>query len=56
MLQDIANRFALSHGLVLGALLIVVVFACPGGIAEAMAGVLGPRGRPRTPASGRVGP
>ena len=40
-LEHVANRFALSHGLVLGVLLIVVVFACPGGIAEAMARVLG---------------
>jgi branched-chain amino acid transport system permease protein len=40
-LQHAANRFALSHGLVLGGLLIVVVVACPGGIAEATARVLG---------------
>lgn len=40
-LQHVANRFALSHGLVLGGLLIATVLACPGWIAEAPARVLG---------------
>jgi branched-chain amino acid transport system permease protein len=37
LLQHLANQFTLSHGLVLGALLVAVVFACPGGIAEVTA-------------------
>ena len=41
VLQHVANRFALSHGLVLGALLVVAVFAAPGGIAEVVARLLG---------------
>ena len=40
-LQYIATRFALSHGLILGLLVIAVVFACPGGIADAVARVFG---------------
>lgn len=49
VLQHVANRFALSHGMVFGVLLIAVVFACPGGIVEAAARVLGvgARRRPR---------
>jgi hypothetical protein len=39
----------LSHGLVLGGLLITVIFACPGGIAEAAARVLGWAARPERP-------
>jgi branched-chain amino acid transport system permease protein len=49
--EHVATRFALSHGLVLGGLLILVVFACPGGIAEAAARAIGrppPSGRPWT--------
>lgn len=46
VLQHIANRFALSHGLVLGSLLIAVIFACPGGIAQAGARMLGWAARP----------
>jgi branched-chain amino acid transport system permease protein len=48
-LQHVANRFALSHGLVLGVLVIVAVFACPGGIAEETARVLGWARRPGRP-------
>jgi branched-chain amino acid transport system permease protein len=48
-LQHVANRFALSHGLVLGVLLIVMVFACPGGIAEVIARVLGWAAQPGRP-------
>ena len=48
-LQHVANRFALSHGLVLGGLMIVVVFACPGGIAEATARALGWAAQPERP-------
>jgi branched-chain amino acid transport system permease protein len=48
-LQHIASRFALSHGLVLGVLVIAVVFACPGGIADATARVLGWAARPARP-------
>jgi branched-chain amino acid transport system permease protein len=40
-LQHVANRFALSHGLVLGVLVILVVVACPGGMADAAARILG---------------
>jgi branched-chain amino acid transport system permease protein len=49
LLQHVATRFALSHGLVLGSLLIVVVVACPGGIAEAAARVGGWAARPGRP-------
>jgi branched-chain amino acid transport system permease protein len=49
VLQHVANRFALSHGLVLGSLLIAVIFACPGGIAQAGARVLGWAARPERP-------
>jgi branched-chain amino acid transport system permease protein len=35
LLQHVANRFALSHGFVLGTLLILVVLVCPGGIVDA---------------------
>ncbi len=49
VLQHIANRFALSHGLVLGSLLITVIFACPGGIAQAGARVLGWAARSERP-------
>jgi branched-chain amino acid transport system permease protein len=45
-LQHVANRFALSHGLVLGVLVVAVVFACPGGIADAAARLLGWAARP----------
>jgi branched-chain amino acid transport system permease protein len=48
-LQHVASRFALSHGLVLGVLLIAVVFACPGGIADATARLLGWAARPARP-------
>jgi branched-chain amino acid transport system permease protein len=48
-LEHVANRFALSHGLILGVLVIVVVFACPGGIAEATARLLGWTARPERP-------
>jgi branched-chain amino acid transport system permease protein len=46
VLRHVATRFALSHGLVLGGLLILTVFACPGGLAEAVAAVAR---RPVTP-------
>jgi branched-chain amino acid transport system permease protein len=46
LLQHVANRFALSHGLILGGLLIAVIFVCPGGIAEATARVVGWTARP----------
>ena len=49
VLQHIANRFALSHGLVLGVLLIVVVFACPGVIVEVTARAFGWTVRPARP-------
>jgi len=49
LLQHVANRFVLSHGLVQGVLLIFVVFACPGGIAEAAARALGWAARPERP-------
>jgi branched-chain amino acid transport system permease protein len=49
LLQHLANRFALSHGLVLGALLVAVVFACPGGIAEVTARMFGWAARPERP-------
>jgi branched-chain amino acid transport system permease protein len=56
LLQHVANRFALSHGLILGGLLIVVILACPGGIAEAVASmrrrVTGPGPGP----AGRIDP
>ena len=55
-LQHAANRFALSHGLVLGVLVIVVVFACPGGIAEVTARVLGWAARPGRPWTRPVAP
>jgi hypothetical protein len=45
-LQHVANRFALSHGLILGGLLLTVLFACPGGIVEATARGLGWAARP----------
>jgi branched-chain amino acid transport system permease protein len=45
-LQHVANRFALSHGLILGGLLLAVVFACPGGIVEVTARGLGWAARP----------
>ena len=48
-LQHVANRFALSHGLVLGVLMIVVVFACPGGIVQALARMLGWAAQPERP-------
>ena len=35
LLQHLANRFALSHGIVLGTMLILVVLMCPGGIVDA---------------------
>jgi branched-chain amino acid transport system permease protein len=41
VIQHVANRFALSHGLVLGVLVILVLLACPGGIADAAARILG---------------
>lgn len=41
LLSHVARRFALSHGLVLGALLIGLVLACPGGVSEALARVAG---------------
>jgi branched-chain amino acid transport system permease protein len=50
LLQHLANRFALSHGLVLGVLLVAVVFTYPGGIVEALAGVR--RRPPPGPAAG----
>jgi branched-chain amino acid transport system permease protein len=56
VLQHVANRFALSHGLVLGVLLIVVVFACPGGIVEATARALGWTVRPARPWTRPVAP
>ena len=56
LLQHVSNRFALSHGLVLGVLVIVVVFACPGGIAEATARVLGWTTRPERPWTRPVAP
>jgi branched-chain amino acid transport system permease protein len=49
LLQHVANWFALSHGLVLGGLLLTVVFACPGGIVEATARGLGWAARPDRP-------
>ena len=55
-LQHIANRFALSHGLILGVLVIAVVFACPGGIADATARVLGWTARSARPWVRPVGP
>jgi branched-chain amino acid transport system permease protein len=45
-LQHVANRFALSHGLILAGLLLAVVFACPGGIVEVTARGLGWAARP----------
>lgn len=48
-LEHFAHRFALSHGLVLGVLVIAVVFTCPGGIADAAARVLGWAARPARP-------
>ena len=56
VLQHVANRFALSHGLMLGGLLIAVIFACPGGIAEAAARMLGWAARPARPWSRPVAP
>jgi branched-chain amino acid transport system permease protein len=55
-LQHVAHRFALSHGLVLGGLLIAVGFACPGGIAEATARALGCTRRPAEPRIRGVAP
>jgi branched-chain amino acid transport system permease protein len=43
------QAIALSHGLVLGVLMILVVLACPGGIAEAAARGLGWAARPTPP-------
>lgn len=40
-LQHVALRFTLSHGLVLGALLVTVVFAFPGGLAGAVTALAG---------------
>jgi branched-chain amino acid transport system permease protein len=40
LLQHVATRFALAHGLVLGLLLVLVVFVAPGGIAGAAVRVL----------------
>jgi branched-chain amino acid transport system permease protein len=43
--QHVALRFTLYHGLVMGILLIVVVFACPGGVAGATIALAGRIGR-----------
>lgn len=45
-LQHVASWSTLSHGLILGGLLIVVVFACPGGLVEATARLFGRAMRP----------
>ena len=56
LLQHVANRFALSHGLVVGGLLLAVVFACPGGIVAAAATALRKVSRPRLPSADPVAP
>jgi len=40
VLHELALRASLSHGLVLGALLVAAVFAFPGGVASGITGVV----------------